>query len=67
MIGLFTKTYYLKIPGTDGLCYFPEVTFKIGKDRILRPYADKIDSLMFLGILMLFSFLEVPVFTSLVR
>ena len=50
LIGFFTDGYYLKIPGTDGLCYFPEVTFKKRSNGTLRPTAAKIDSLMFLGI-----------------
>ena len=50
MIGLFTDVYYLKTPGTNGLCYFPEVTFKKGEEGNFIPSVDKIDSLMFLGI-----------------
>ena len=49
VIGIYVDAYHLKIPGTDGLCYFPEVTFKKHQDGSLIPYADKIDSLMFLG------------------
>ena len=42
--------YRLKIPGSDGLCYFPEATFKKEKNGNFAPYIDKIDTLMFLGI-----------------
>ena len=48
-IGLPVDAYYLRIPGTDGLCYFPGITFKKDDDGIFKPYTDKIDSLMFLG------------------
>ena len=49
VIGLFTDVYYLKIPGTDGLSYFPKITFKKGKDGKIIHEAEQIDSLMFLG------------------
>ena len=49
VLGLFTDVYYLKIPGTDGLGYFPKITFKKGKDGKIIPGVDQIDSLMFLG------------------
>ena len=48
--GLFTDAYYLKIPGTQGLWYFPNITFKNGKNGMLTLSVDRIDSLMFLGI-----------------
>ena len=51
--GIFTDVYYLKIPGTDGLCYFPEVRFRKGMDGSIIPRVDKIDSLMFLGIFLI--------------
>jgi len=51
--GIFTDAYYLKIPGTDGLCYFPEVRFRKGMDGSIIPRVDKIDSLMFLGIFLI--------------
>ena len=47
--GIFADAYHLKIPGTEGLCCFPEVRFRKGADGI-SPRVDKIDSLMFLGI-----------------
>ena len=49
--GVCVDAYYLKIPGTDSLCYFPEVTFKKGKNGMLTLHVDQIDSLMFLGTL----------------
>ena len=49
--GVCVDAYYLKIPGTEGLCYFPEVNFKKGRDGRLILHLDKIDSLMFLGAL----------------
>ena len=51
--GIFTDAYYLKIPGADGLCYFPEVRFRKGMDGSIIPRVDKIDSLMFLGIFLI--------------
>ncbi len=48
-IGIAVDAYHLKIPGTDGLCYFSEVIFKKAEDGIFKPHVDKIDSLMFLG------------------
>ena len=51
--GIFTDACYLKIPGTDGLCYFPEVRFRKGFDGSIIPRVDKIDSLMFLGIFLI--------------
>ena len=52
-IGVCVDAYLLKIPGTDGLSYFPEIVFKKGKNGIVTPNVDKIgkiDSLMFSGI-----------------
>lgn len=48
--GICVDVYRLKIPGSDGLCFFPEVTFKKEKSGNFVPYVDPIDSLMFLGI-----------------
>ena len=50
VIGLYADAYFLKVPGSDGLCYFPEVTFKKGRDGHFFPFADKIDFLIFFGI-----------------
>ena len=52
-IGVCVDAYYLKIPGTDGLAYLPDITFKKGNDGKLVMHVDKIDSLMFLGTLFL--------------
>ena len=52
-IGVCVDAYYLKIPGTEGLAYFPDIAFKQGKDGKLVMQVDKIDSLMFLGTLFL--------------
>ena len=51
LFGLFTDVYYLKIPGTKGLCYFPNITFKKRSDGKLAMAVDKIDSWMFLGVI----------------
>ena len=48
--GIFADAYYLKLPGTESLCCFPEVRFRKGADGAIIPHVDKIDSLMFLGI-----------------
>ena len=53
VIGVYVDVCHLKIPGTDGLCYFPGVRFKNGRDGIIIPNVDPIDSLMFLGVLFL--------------
>ena len=50
-VGYCVDVYHLKIPGAAGLSYFPEVTFQKKKDGNFQPQVDKIDSLMFLGIL----------------
>ena len=50
-IGIFVDVCRLNIPGFDDtLSYFPEVTFKKGKDGVIQPYVDKADPLMFLGV-----------------
>lgn len=49
-IGFYTDAYELKIPGTEGLCYLPDVSFTKDKDGKFMPKAGKIDFLMFLGI-----------------
>ncbi len=49
-IGLCVIACHLKIPGADGFCCFPDVTFKTGKEGNLIPSTEKIDSMMFLGI-----------------
>ena len=51
-VGYCVDVYHLKIPGAAGLSYFPEVTFQKKKDGNFQPQVDKIDSLMFLGILL---------------
>ena len=53
VIGIYVDAYYIKIPGTDGLCYFPDVTFKKQQNGTLTPCSDKIEFLMFLGIIIL--------------
>lgn len=51
IIGNYLKGYYLKFPGTNGVCYFPEVNFRRGSDGKLIRSIERKDSLMFLGIL----------------
>ena len=53
VIGVYVEVCHLKIPGTDGLCYFPGVRFNKGGDGRIIPNVDRIDSLMFLGVLIL--------------
>ena len=50
-VGFYADVYHLKIPGSDGLCYFPEIVFRQRKDGVFMPHAGKNDLLMFLGTL----------------